>query len=98
MVSTLVHLVLGGIALLVLGVIGYMTVRVIRRKVLDQDVTSGSAGSFTLLDFKRMYENGELTEEEYLRIKAKSAARMKEQLLPSEPTDLPDQNSDENRK
>ncbi|NNM87001.1 MAG: SHOCT domain-containing protein [Phycisphaerae bacterium] len=94
MISTLVHIVLGGVALLILGVVGYVTVRIIRRKVLDQDLTSASAGGFTLLDFKRMYENGELTEEEYLRIKAKSAARMKEQFLPSKAADLADPDSD----
>ncbi len=98
MISTLIHLVLGGIGLIILSVIGYMAVRMIRRKVLDHDATSASAGGFTLMDFKRMYENGELTQEEYLRIKAKSAARMKEHFLPSEPADPAKTASDEDRK
>lgn len=98
MIATLVQIILGGIGLMIFGVIGYLTVRVIQRKMMDEEDTSASAGGFTLLDFKRMHENGELTHEEYLRIKAKSAARMKEHLWPSEPADSADTDHGEDKK
>ncbi len=98
MIATLVQIILGGIGLMILGVIGYLAVRVIRRKMVDEEDTPSSAGGFTLLDFKRMHENGELTHEEYLRIKAKSAARMKERFLPSEPAASADSDTGQDRK
>lgn len=84
MIATLAQIIFCGIGLIILALVGYMMVRMIRRKMLDDQDTSSSAGSFTLLDFKRMYENGELTQEEYMRIKAKAAARMKDRFLPAD--------------
>lgn len=83
--STLIEIFLAGAGVILMGLIGYMAVRMIRRKMIEGTDEPTGLG-FSMLDFKKMYERGELTQEEYLRAKAKYAARMKGTMLAADPS------------
>jgi uncharacterized small protein (DUF1192 family) len=83
-------LVLAGI--LLLAAIGFMFFDRWRKRPSGE---SARDTALTMSSFREMYENGELTEAEYERIKAKMAAKMREKLgvpmaPPASPPPTPD--------
>jgi uncharacterized protein HemX len=55
-----------------------------KRQFAEPDATQESAES--LSSFRQMYENGELSEEEYQKVRQKMAAKIKREVLAAQPS------------